>query len=1025
MQWYKGSDYQEKLNNLIDQMLSTNETTIFFVEEKYIVDYERLILEKSKFKAYNHIQVISLEKYCYQVLKEQYFFRYQPIDSIELYCLIKEALTTIKLTVFTNIQTDSAFIKQLILALEEIDLYQLKKENILDYMPEFSGVKFNDLLNIYQYVIKNKNKYHLFNSEIYRISQPYFNHNYQYFCDGIESLSFSQLSLLTSLPNCIITKTTYNNHLTSTNSDDLNYVLGFKGHLTKYFLSKKTVSYNEPTNFKFINAKHKKEEIEIIANLIYQQLVQNNLHYSDFIIYVNDNNYLPFIKTIFKDFDLPIKAFNLNDNYQDYPIYQFILLFFKCLMTKEIDSYLGEMLYNNLLEGLFDQEYIDYINHCINNDLTFENIFFTKAKIKLKNKIDAFQSQKTISSFSTVLYDWLIEPQSKKAFIKFDEAYLSMLNFLENLMKFDNPITLDEYQDLFINYYHDSPKNENKQDRIQILSLNEQTSMVLKPKFIYILGCNENFFPLEIKDNGLILDEDRNSIKQFYPQLKLQSHQIKDYQTIIFKTITQSDNITLSYSNGSYQGQELLPSLMYQHIKDLANQPKMLIKQTLSNQKRYIQDYFFKKNLPIIPEIKTNDTFIKTKNLIDTFIKTKNQPVNLKQDLVKKLYQKNSDLYTSSSQLEAFNSCPYRHYLIYGLSIKPLNNQILNPSDIGIIQHDLLDLLKPLYQSKKAVENTECLKQLLKQYTIKQSSSIIMDLNQLITRVLKQYLNQSPKLIKKIQKDYYSSLIIKQIIADTNTNLLILMYHIKMGKFEVLETEKWAQKTLNHGVILTGKVDRVDIYQDFIKVLDYKSSSKALELPLVIQGFNIQMLLYLEMLSTQLNKKKGAVVYFNLSPRQLKAKNKLSLKTEPFEDFIKQYQMEGYLVKDVNHLVMSGIDQNYAGNKSSIVKMNYVKKNDDYSGNLLEENQLNNLFKQINKVVDQMVEEIFIDGNIAIAPSSHEKSAIKMKVNPCNFCDYKTVCQKDVFYNKERMIIDYKKDDIQKLLKGGEIDETN
>ncbi|WRK55750.1 PD-(D/E)XK nuclease family protein [Coprobacillaceae bacterium CR2/5/TPMF4] len=46
----------------------------------------------------------------------------------------------------------------------------------------------------------------------------------------------------------------------------------------------------------------------------------------------------------------------------------------------------------------------------------------------------------------------------------------------------------------------------------------------------------------------------------------------------------------------------------------------------------------------------------------------------------------------------------------------------------------------------------------------------------------------------------------------------------------------------------TGIVDRVDQSDNYLKIIDYKSSNKDLDISLAIQGFNIQMLLYLDTL---------------------------------------------------------------------------------------------------------------------------------------------------------------------------------
>lgn len=67
----------------------------------------------------------------------------------------------------------------------------------------------------------------------------------------------------------------------------------------------------------------------------------------------------------------------------------------------------------------------------------------------------------------------------------------------------------------------------------------------------------------------------------------------------------------------------------------------------------------------------------------------------------------------------------------------------------------------------------------------------------------------------------------------------------------------------------SGIVDRVDQYNQYLKIIDYKSSNKDLDLSLAIQGFNIQMLLYLDTLTKQKKLDKGALLYFNTKKESL------------------------------------------------------------------------------------------------------------------------------------------------------------
>ena len=56
---------------------------------------------------------------------------------------------------------------------------------------------------------------------------------------------------------------------------------------------------------------------------------------------------------------------------------------------------------------------------------------------------------------------------------------------------------------------------------------------------------------------------------------------------------------------------------------------------------------------------------------------------------------------------------------------------------------------------------------------------------------------------------------------------------------------------------------------NYLKIIDYKSSNKDLDISLAIQGFNIQMLLYLDTLASKQQLDLGGLLYFNTKKRIL------------------------------------------------------------------------------------------------------------------------------------------------------------
>ncbi|MCD7808075.1 MAG: PD-(D/E)XK nuclease family protein, partial [Erysipelotrichaceae bacterium] len=198
-----------------------------------------------------------------------------------------------------------------------------------------------------------------------------------------------------------------------------------------------------------------------------------------------------------------------------------------------------------------------------------------------------------------------------------------------------------------------------------------------------------------------------------------------------------------------------------------------------------------------------------------------------------------------------------------------------------------------------------------------------------------------------------------------------------------------------------------DTYQDYSCIIDYKSSDKDIDLNLALQGFNIQMLLYLKM-TTHLNQTKpGAVLYFNDRKRVL-ASDKLN--ETNIDDYIKAYQYGGYVIDDGSHEVIQAIDPTMPG-KSNIIKVQYVKKSETYKGHILSESQFNKLMNEIEKHIVKLYQSL-IDGQIMISPKGSDDNAIHHKVNPCRYCDYHSICSFDVFYNDYDLVSELDVDSI-------------
>ncbi len=501
-------------------------------------------------------------------------------------------------------------------------------------------------------------------------------------------------------------------------------------------------------------------------------------------------------------------------------------------------------------------------------------------------------------------------------------------------------------------------------DTITVLTY--QTPIVTKHfKYCFMMGFNEDVYPSKIAESALILNDELEACyEEGTPLIKNASKEWERVEAIL-KT---ADYFHLSCHYSALDGSEALPSLLYNQLKGNQKESKAIF------------------NIPNhIDEISAS---------FDGVVAPLNDP--------KSVYVRSG---ISPSELENFNQCPYKHFLSYGLKIRPKRRKMETKAKFGTLMHDMLDECACLFGNDffEALEKLEN----------KLGIVAVDSLDERLENILMALLNNYVITIENNEEQYLYHQFPKLFL---NT-LKILLYHVESGEFKMAFHEEKMSYQMN-GVTYMGKIDRGDVYKDFVKIIDYKSSNKTVDLALALEGFNIQMVMYLEMLAKNKKMHKGALLYFNTSQRTIEAKGNMALDSTQVEDFEKAYQMEGWISKDSKHEVMYGVDRNFA--ESQIAHIKYVKSKDDYTGRLLEPHQLDNLVANIFAYLHQLVDRCFVAGDISITPAGSQDLAVQMKVSPCQFCDYQDVCLRDPFYHEPRLVRKIDKEKLEEILGGGE-----
>lgn len=195
-------------------------------------------------------------------------------------------------------------------------------------------------------------------------------------------------------------------------------------------------------------------------------------------------------------------------------------------------------------------------------------------------------------------------------------------------------------------------------------------------------------------------------------------------------------------------------------------------------------------------------------------------------------------------------------------------------------------------------------------------------------------------------------------------------------------------------VEITGKIDRVDLAKgkegNYIRIIDYKSSVKNIDLNEVVAGLQIQLLTYLDAVTKkQEDLIPAGVLYFNVIDPIIKAdKNKTDEEIEG--EIKKQFKMQGLILADVN--VVRMMDKTLEKGASSLIPV-YLDQNQNISearSSTVTKEEFKTLQNHINKVIKEIAKEIY-SGEIEIKPYYNQKK----KKTPCDYCPYKSICNFD------------------------------
>lgn len=536
-------------------------------------------------------------------------------------------------------------------------------------------------------------------------------------------------------------------------------------------------------------------------------------------------------------------------------------------------------------------------------------------------------------------------------------------------------------------------------DEVTVGDVNRSRSS--KKKVVFIIGLNDGVFPSNHKNEGFIDDDERIYLKEQGIELaKTLTQQIYDENYNIYKAFTTAEEkLYLSYPSSDPEGKSLRKSILMNKIKrifvnlqeqsDLKDQIQIIttkattFNRLLANIRKYLDGEEIDEIWFELYNIYSKDELYKDKleQAISGFYYS-NLPEKINDENLEKLY--GDTLKTSISRMETYRRCAFSYYIKYGLKLSDKTEFKLESLDTGTLMHEVIDetfnYINEYQINLKTIENN-ALEQIIEQ---------IIDDKLMLS---KNYIfNSSPKYIVLTAR---LKRVIKKSIKYIIDTLRYSDFKVYGNEIEFGEGKEYAPIQIElenkQKVEIIGKIDRVDIAENedgkYIRIIDYKSSVKNIDLNEMMAGIQIQLLTYLDAITKEQEANPAGVLYFNLIEPIIKAKSREMTDEELENEIRNQFKMNGLILGDVK--VVQMMDKTVTTGKSNIVPA-YIDKNGDVSpskSSSVNAVEFKKLQIQINKILKQIAEEM-LTGKIEPNPVYLSKK----KTTPCLYCNYKSIC---------------------------------
>lgn len=785
------------------------------------------------------------------------------------------------------------------------------------------------------------------------------------------------------------------------------------------------------------------QEVTTCAQDIRYRVMREGARYRDFSIAVTaPDEYIPLIRRIFKQHDIPVfidQKRYLSDN----PLIRAVMVLLELLESplrrETVMAYIKQGFtaiersdgfaldrhsQRRVLRGqmFFEERYyqVDPVPYQGRNKaLIRAEIEAEKARraakqleVEIGDLYQSVQREERVDTFARLLYHFLSTGTFHDSLEQFqndiEEAHYldlqkenqqvieSFVQLLEQLVAAlgDEVMSFHAFADLLRHGLSESSSGIIPPAKDQVLAGTLGRTRSHRTAYQYILGMSDAWLPAREGQRTIFLGTEKEQLADLgLSLLSLPQKLHADEMMALYQSFTRpTQSLILSWPLSDSSGQSMNQSRLIGHICDLLSEHPVesLLKKEqalmaysvpvfLHKTMKEVRRYRDGANAESAHWVKVGSGYAallghgdRYSSFLQAGLSAGHLREALTPTLAKKLYPAFSRHHTSITELEQFRQCPYRHFIRYGLRPTLDEVNMMERREAGTMLHEVFaKLTETLKADVEAFREETTVRNFIHHQVHQEGRAVLGD-----ERL------DSPKNTALMYK-------VERVAQHAGKHIL---RQLESGQFrpffqELHFGEHHGPQLLMHlgdeTVVLEGAIDRIDAYEDRLRIVDYKTGQKSFDLSRAWDGLDLQLLLYLRV-ALGLNKglRPAGIFYLNL-------KDEFALMEDDdqkvLEDALMEaVMMDGLIINDPE--VLAAMDVHLEEGKSTVLRFRGRKRDLMEKDNVMTEDALMRLVEHAELKALEACRDI-LDGVIDILPARIKDQRV------CTYCDYAGICR--------------------------------